>query len=159
MRFEVSAFPVCHCRPAGLLESCWTSVYTGSLKKVVLSVKECNCGSSRLDEFPERVRASKQRVMLFFFHVLLAGLLPADAATRRCCSQLGQVFPLKIIWLRNSPIGVPVNSTLSWFYILSSWQLGLAITGGGGGVHLDLVFFFSVWLHWINLFFTIDESL
>lgn len=121
------------------------------LKKVVLSVKECNHDSSGLDEFPERVRASKRRAELFFFHILFPGLPPADAVTRRCHSQLGLVLPFKIIWLRSSLTGVPVNSPFSWFYILSIWLPGLAITGGQG--HLNLMFLFSVWLLWRNLFF------
>lgn len=67
VRLEVSAFPVWHCGPRRLLGHCWTSVYIGSLKKVVLSVEKPNCGTNNLDEFSERVRACKLRAELFFF--------------------------------------------------------------------------------------------
>lgn len=87
MRLEVSAFPVWHCGPRRFLGRCWTSVYIGSLKKVVLSVKKPNCGTNSLDEFSGRVRACKLRAELHFFLSSWLGchqqMLPPEGDTHR----------------------------------------------------------------------------
>lgn len=57
-------------------ERCWSSVYTRSLKMLVLvAVKKFS--DSRVDEPGESERAGKSRV--FFFHVPLSGLPPDGA--------------------------------------------------------------------------------
>lgn len=52
------------------------------------------------------------------------------AATGRCCSHLGWVFPRQITWSRQFLMGILCFLPVSWFQIMSCWQLRFTITCG-----------------------------
>lgn len=83
-------------RPGRVQERCWSSVYTGIAKKLILkSVKEIlilKIPSGKRDELARESEDKQLKEQIFFLHVFLS---------RRCCPYLGWIFLLHNLIKKN----------------------------------------------------------